>query len=155
MPNRFEYIQANLKSGSQQKTQAGICKQVETFLSLVNNWTALTAGGVVSAPRVWKDASGTVQLSGGVVVGATPPALTAGGYLVATITPSLRPAKSLFIPAFYFDASAAGIAQFLPTYFAVQGVNTAASAGRIELTIPTGITPANGDFALLTGAWVA
>lgn len=153
MPNRFEYIQSNLKSNAQQKTQAGLCKAAETILSLVNTFTHLTVGGVAHSLRVWKDAAGTVHLAGAVVAGTTP-AMVSGTALIATLPPGFRPSKTVYFPLYYNDVSAAY--KSVSALGTIQGTNnTAEFQGQITVTPDASITVAAGDYIAFSVSWVA
>lgn len=143
MPSRFEYIQTNLKTGSQQKTQAGLCKQPELTLPLQNNWTAFLAG-TAKPFRVWKDASGSVQMNGVVVAPASLPVLAGGYYQVTTIPPGYRPSLDVVTTGVVYDASA--VAQF-PCFVVIE-----AATGIVKAS--TAVVIANGDFVIINGAWV-
>lgn len=144
MPNRFEYIQANLKGNAQKKTSAGVCKAAEAIAPLQNNWTAFIGGGAVPL-RTWKDAAGTTHMQGGANVGATPPVISGGYYQVTTIAPAFRPASSIVFPVTYYDASAT------PTGIASFGVVETTGIVKINTN---GVTPANGDFVIFESKWV-
>lgn len=149
MPNRFEYIQSNLKSNAQQKTQSGICKRPETPVPLSNNWTQI--GTVVAGAlplRVWKDAAGTVHLAGCVIIGASVPAGTSGNYPIGTLAPEFRPANLSYTVGSYYDGSATNPHIAVPC--SVDG------NGLLSMTLATGAaTPATGDFLIISAAWNA
>lgn len=144
MPNRFEYIQANLKSNAQQKTVSGICARAELALTPINNWLNLStvAPGSLNL-RVWKDAAGTVRIAGGLSAGATPPAAVNNIIDIAVLPPGYRPSGVVTIPGFYWDASASA---FIHAAISIQ-VN-----GTIQMF--TGVAPANGDYFAVDGGWI-